>query len=357
MSLLLKRVLGGSVLLLSLSNLAFASGFHSLNGGTTGGEGGAVVRATTGTEIHQAICQREANDTPLIIHVEGVINHQNTSKVSGSCSTANDKIELKNISNISLIGVGEGALFDELGIHIKNSSNIIIQNVHVRNVKKSGFPLSNGGDAIGMETNVSNVWVDHVTLEASGGEDDGFDALFDMKRNTKYVTLSYSILRNSGRGGLVGNSAKDNQNGPVTFHHNLYENIDSRTPLFRGRLAHVYNNYYKSLNKSGINARVESKIKVEHNYFGKTKNPLGTFYADQIGYWQVNGNIFSDQVTWSEPSEKFKPAGSNPVSTADITIPYEYQLDDASCIRDIVAKMAGANRGLLVSDGQCPNRN
>ena len=78
-------------------------------------------------------------------------------------------IELKQISNVTIIGVGGGAVFDQLGIHIRDSSNIIIQNVTVRNVKKSGSPTSNGGDAIGMESTVRNVWVDHVSLEASAG--------------------------------------------------------------------------------------------------------------------------------------------------------------------------------------------
>ncbi|KOX26647.1 hypothetical protein ADK67_15570, partial [Saccharothrix sp. NRRL B-16348] len=93
--------------------------------------------------------------------------------------------------------------------------------------KKSGSPTSNGGDAIGMESNVRNVWVDHVNLLASGGESEGYDGLFDMKNNTQYVTLSYSTLRNSGRGGLVGSSESDRSNGFITYHHNLYENIDS----------------------------------------------------------------------------------------------------------------------------------
>ena len=118
--------------------------------------------------------------------MQGTVNHGNTSKVSGdSCNTAEDKIEIKDVSNITLVGVGSGALFDELGIHIRNASNIIIQNIHVRNVKKSGSPTSNGGDAIGMESTVRNVWVDHVTLEASGGESAGYDALFDIKADTK----------------------------------------------------------------------------------------------------------------------------------------------------------------------------
>ena len=186
------------------------TGYATQNGGTTGGAGGQTVRATTGTAIHAALCSRASSSTPIIIEVEGTINHGNTTKVSGaSCNTAADVIELKEISNVTIIGVGGGAVFDQLGIHIRDSSNIIIQNVTVRNVKKSGSPTSNGGDAIGMESNVRNVWVDHVTLEASGGESEGFDGLFDMKDNTQYVTLSYSILRNSGRGGLIGSSESD----------------------------------------------------------------------------------------------------------------------------------------------------
>lgn len=232
-----------------------ATGYASQNGGTTGGAGGQTVRATTGTAIHQALCSRASSSTPIVIQVEGTINHGNTSKVSGSsCSTAADRIELKQISNVTIVGVGSGAVFDQLGIHIRESSNIVIQNVTVRNVKKSGSPTSNGGDAIGMESDVRNVWVDHATLEASGGEAEGFDGLFDMKDNTQYVTLSYSVLRNSGRGGLIGSSETDRSNGYVTFHHNLYENIDSRAPLLRGGIAHIYDNHYVNLTKSGINS-------------------------------------------------------------------------------------------------------
>lgn len=182
-----------------------ATGYASVNGGTTGGAGGTTVVATTGTETNEALCNRASSSTPIIIEVEGTINHGNTSRVSGgSCSTAADKIDLKQIGNVTLVGVGSGAVFDQLGIHVRESSNIIIQNVTVRNVKKSGSPTSNGGDAIGMEKDVSNVWVDHVTLLASGGEAAGYDSLMDLKNNTRYVTLSCSILRNSGRGGLIG---------------------------------------------------------------------------------------------------------------------------------------------------------
>ncbi|MGW2593931.1 pectate lyase family protein [Streptomyces sp. NPDC001515] len=330
-----------------------ATGYAGQNGGTTGGAGGQTVKATTGTAIHQALCSRASSSTPIIIQVEGTINHGNTEKVSGdSCNTAAGVIELKQISNVTIVGVGSGAVFDQLGIHIRQSSNIIIQNVTVRNVKKSGSPTSNGGDAIGMESDVRNVWVDHASLEASGGEDEGFDGLFDMKDNTQYVTLSYSTLRNSGRGGLIGSSETQLDNGYVTFHHNLYENVDSRTPLLRGGTAHIYDNYYVKLNKSGINSRAGAHAKVENNYFKDSKDVLGTFYTDATGYWQVGGNIF-DNVTWSAPGTENHPAGPNPQSNTTVSIPYAYTMDAASCVPAIVTQTAGANKGLKVSDGDC----
>ncbi|MDG4780168.1 pectate lyase [Micromonospora sp. WMMD961] len=330
-----------------------ATGYATQNGGTTGGAGGQTVRATTGTAIHAALCGRASSSTPIVIEVSGTINHGNTSKVSGSsCNTAAGVIELKQISNVTILGVGSGAVFDQLGIHIRDSSNIIIQNVTIRNVKKSGSPTSNGGDAIGMESTVRNIWVDHVTLEASGGESEGYDGLFDMKDNTQYVTLSYSILRNSGRGGLVGSSESDLSNGFITYHHNLYENIDSRTPLLRGGTAHIYNNHYVSLHESGINSRAGAKAKVENNYFRDSKDVLGTFYTNERGYWQVSGNIL-DNVTWSGAGSDTYPAGPDLTSTTTVNIPYPYSLDGASCVPEIVRQTVGANTGLRVSNGSC----
>ncbi|OQD57920.1 pectate lyase [Streptomyces phaeoluteigriseus] len=330
-----------------------ATGYATQNGGTTGGAGGQTVRATTGTAIHAALCGRASSSTPITIEVEGTINHANTAKVSGaSCNTAAGVIELKQISNVTIVGVGSGAVFDQLGIHIREASNIVIQNVTVKNVKKSGSPTSNGGDAIGMESGVRNVWVDHVTLEASGGESEGYDGLFDMKDNTQYVTLSYSILRNSGRGGLVGSSESDLSNGYISYHHNRYENIDSRAPLLRGGTAHIYNNHYVSLNESGINSRAGARAKVDNNYFEDSKDVLGTFYTDAAGYWQVSGNVF-DNVTWSTPGTDNKPAGPNPQSNTTVSIPYAYTLDSAACVPDVVSRTAGAGKGLQVSNGSC----
>ncbi|MCE0535811.1 polysaccharide lyase family 1 protein [Kineosporia rhizophila] len=324
-----------------------ANGFAAQNGGTTGGAGGKTVRATTGTQIHEAICGRAAVDTPIIIEVAGTITIGNTAKVSGSCSTAAGVIELKDVSNISLVGVGSSAVFDQIGIHLRGAKNIILQNLHVKNVKKSNGATSNGGDAIGMESGVTNVWADHLTLEASGGESEGYDGLFDMKSGTKYVTLSYSVLKNSGRGGLVGSSDTDTGNGPVTYHHNYYLNIESRAPLLRAATAHIYNNYYENLGSSGINPRNGGKALVQNNYFKNSQNVLGTYYTDLKGTWQTAGNVL-DNVTWTGDGIH---AGASMASNGTVTVPYTAKLDAAASVPTIVKSMAGAGTGLKTSDG------
>ena len=128
------------------------------------------MTARTGTEINAALCGRATVSTPIIIRVDGTINHGNTTDVSGDCDATATEIQFKGVSNVTLIGVGNRGVLDQIGVHLRNTSNIVIRNLWIRNVKKSGSPISNGGDAIGMESGVNNVWVDHNTLEASGGE-------------------------------------------------------------------------------------------------------------------------------------------------------------------------------------------
>jgi pectate lyase len=290
------------------------------------------------------LCNRATNSSPVIIRVSGTINHGNTSKVSGSCNTADDVIEIKDVSNITIVGVGSSAIFDQIGIHIRNASNIILQNLHVRNVKKSGSPTSNGGDAIGMEADVFNVWADHLTLEASGGESEGYDGLFDMKNNTRYVTLSWSHLLNSERGGLVGSGDSDSGNGPVTYHHNHFQNLNSRVPLLRFATAHAFNNFYNGISESGANPRIGGRIRMDNNYFQNTLNPVGTFYTNDMGFWQLNGNILGSGVTWSAEGDDSHPAGPGMTSTTSISIPYSYTLDAAANVPGIVQNGAGAGK-------------
>ena len=320
---------------------------------TTGGTGGATVTVSTGTQLNTALCGRASVSTPIIIRVTGTINHGNTTKVSGSCDTTATEVELKGVSNITIVGVGTSGVLDQIGLHIRNSSNIIIRNLHIKNVKKSGSPTSNGGDSIGMESTVNNIWIDHNTLEASGGESDGYDSLLDMKAGVTNVTVSYNHYRNSSRAGLIGSSDSDSANTNITFHHNWYENIEQRTPLLRHGLVHSYNNYFSNLSNSdmihGINSRMGGRILVEGNYFKNSNNPLiASDDSDEPGCWQTRSN-FLDSISYDRSvgnGALVVPiiSGGQFDSTCTVTVPYSYTLDSAAGLPSSLPGQAGIGK-------------
>ena len=322
--------------------------------GVTGGAAGNVVYVSTGTQLNAALCTgRATKTTPIIIMVDGTISHANTT--AQGCNTQADVIEIKQMSNVSIIGVGSNALFEEIGIHLRDASNIIIQNVHIRNVKKSGSPTSNGGDAIGMESGVNKVWIDHNWLEASGGEKDGYDSLLDMKAGVTNVTVSYNLFNDSSRGGLIGSSDSDDENTNITFHHNWYKNIQQRTPLIRHALVHTYNNFWQNddINTMihGINSRMNAKVLVESNYFHNTNNPLlASDDSSTPGCWQTNNdNTVAPSIYYSRTVGNGalvipEMVNGQLQSTCVVTVPYTVDMDPAANVPAIVMANAGVGK-------------
>jgi pectate lyase len=321
--------------------------------GVTGGAGGATVTVSTGAQLNAALCGRASVTTPITIMVDGTINHGNTT--SQGCNTQADVIEIKQMSNISIIGVGTNALFDEIGIHVRDASNIIIQNVHIRNVKKSGSPTSNGGDAIGMETNVNRVWIDHNWLEASGGETDGYDSLLDMKAGVTNVTVSYNLFNDSSRAGLIGSSDSDDANTNITFHHNWYKNIEQRTPLIRHALVHIYNNYWSNTTQDymfhAINSRMNAKALVESNYFYNVNNPLiASDDSSQPGCWQTNNentvlpSIYYSRTVGNGALVIPEVVNGQLQSTCSVSVPYSVTMDRSVDVPAIVMANVGVGK-------------
>lgn len=334
--------------------------------GVTGGQGGAVVTVTTGTQLNAALCARATMSTPITILVDGTISHANTT--AQGCNTQADVIEIKQMSNVSIIGVGTNALFEEIGIHVRDASNIIIQNVHVRNVKKSGSPTSNGGDAIGMETNVNRVWIDHNHLEASGGEKDGYDSLLDFKAGVTNVTVSYNLFNDSSRAGLIGSSDSDDKNTNITFHHNWYKNIEQRTPLIRHALVHMYNNYWSNTTQEymfhAINSRMNAKALVESNYFYNVNNPLiASDDSSVAGCWQTNNentvlpSIYYSRTVGNGALVIPEVVDGQLQSTCSVTVPYTVEMDHSSAVPAIVMANVGVGKIVVGDAGSSSSSN
>lgn len=298
-------------------------GFASLDGGTTGGAGGDQVTVTNAAELAQALANK--GSAPLIIYVDGTIS---------PADAPDTKFNIKDMSDVSIIGVDDRALFDGIGLKIWRADNIIIRNLTMRYVNIGDK------DHISLEGPASNIWIDHNTFYNSLDSDkDFYDELVSGKKSVDKVSISYNILRDSWKTSLWGSSDTDNFNRRITFYGNHWFNVNSRLPLFRFGEGHIFNNYYQNVNSTGINSRMGATIRIEGNVFESATNPIVSFYSSEVGYWDVEDNLFTD-VTWSEGDGI--TAGPNVESTVSYAPAYDYDRLSAEDTKAHVLGNAGA---------------
>ncbi|MDT0602507.1 pectinesterase family protein [Thalassotalea castellviae] len=314
-------------------------GFAGYNFEVTGGAGGTTITVDNGADLISALSDAKSSNTPIIIYVDGTITDAN----SGSNGTA---IDIKDMDNVSIVGVADRGEFDGIGISIRRANNIIIQNLKIHEVLTQGKDgISIEGDDDGSTT--SNIWIDHNELYGSLDVDkDYYDGLIDSKSGAENITISYNYLHDSWKTSLHGHSDNDdspNKNRHITFHHNRFENLESRVPLFRFGKGHIYNNYYNNINSTAINSRMGAELHIENNYFENTQNPIVSFYSSQTGSWNTSGNFFGENVTWSTPDSGDLSAEDG-TSTSSYEAPYDYVLEDAQDVKAIVISNAGVNK-------------
>jgi pectate lyase len=299
-----------------------------MNGGTTGGAGGRTVTVSTGAQLIAEV----DGVTPVTIYVNGTITLANTAP--------DNVLYVKNVSNVTIIG--QNADFNGVGFKVKDSSNIILQNLKIHHTENS-----ENGDGVEIDGS-NNVWVDHCEFYNISPliepDKDRFDGLVDVKNASQYVTISWNYFHDHWKGCLAGHS--DTQTGDtaitVTYHHNYFKNLNSRAPLLRFGKAHMYNNYLVDIRETGSNSRNGAIVRVDNQVYenagsgsidpdtGYAYGPIGYFYTDYgTGYWVVNGVQYINCL------------GSQPTtSTASFTPPYSYSLDATANVKSIV--MAGA---------------
>jgi pectate lyase len=276
-------------------------------------------------------------------------------KIDGKISGAG-KIDIKEVKNISVIGVDTRGELEGIGLNIYKSSNIIIRNLKIHHTLA---PL----DGIGIDSS-NHIWVDHCEIynmigdcngdgkvdekgDISGGDVDWYDGLLDAKSTSEYITVSWNYFHDAFKTSLVGSSDSDDYDRKITFHHNFYENCKSRLPSYRGGTGHIFNNYYLNISGSAVNSRVGAKLRVEGNVFenvgsgsvdgttGCAEGPIGTYFSDTVGMWDVRDNQF------------INCKGNQPVtSTCSFTPPYEYSqlLSPASGVKAMVMQYAGVGK-------------
>lgn len=304
-------------------------GWASEAGGTSGGRGGDTISVSTGAELAEALKDKQDSSTPLTILVNGVITEANSGGVS--------KFDVKDVSDVSIIGTGSGTEFNGIGIKITRASNIIIRNLKIHHV------LIGDKDAISIEGPADHIWIDHNELYADyqNVDKDDYDGLLDAKAEAEYITYSWNYLHDSWKTSLVGSSESDTFDRKITMHHNHYENCNSRLPLFRGGNGHLFNNLYEDIESTAINSRINACLRVEHNYFDNTHNPWVSAYSDVLGGVELSCN-----VTTGTSAFDYSDSDVSEPESCTATVPYAYDnvLNGVAAVPDIVRQNAGVGK-------------
>ena len=299
-------------------------GYATLNGGTTGGQGGSTTTVSTLSELQTWALSREGNTTPAILYING--------KISSSQSTV---VTIKAGANVSVIGLGSTAELQNIGLNFRAYNNVIVKNLKIHEVF---YP----NDALTID-NCHNVWVDHCELYSKIGAGigvDTYDGLLDIKNGSRYVTISWCHLHHHMKTMLIGHTDNSNQQSTdsqfrITLHHNYFHNTDGRNPSLRWGAVHMFNNYFRDISDYGIAVRKGAHALIENNVYENVKLPISTNKFDGEGFACERGNIF----TGTSGANSITQTGCDWWNSS--TLPYSYTLDAASTVAANVAANAG----------------
>lgn len=326
---------------------------------TTGGGSTKATQVASMSALQDAI-DAYAGSGGLVLEYTGKFDFASIKDPCVQHTLPGQIVEIKSKSDITLVGApGSSANF---GIHVAAAaSNIIIRNMTIG--------LTPGGDASdiisveGMSGGMpKNIWIDHNELFTSlatcpGAGDTSFDGMVDIKKGADFVTVSYNYMHDHHKVSLNGFTDTDADVRHITFHHNLFERIGSRTPLQRHGFAHVVNNYFLDVSASCINVRMGGYALVEGNYFEKVVNPVTARDSDEVGFWELKNNNLASAadvapgncygISWSKGNTGTVNATAWTTTAAyPEPLGYEYAAQPFQCIHDGLRAAAGAGKGL-----------
>lgn len=344
------------------------------------------VTEVTGLQAIIDAYQKGQDTTPIDFRIIGTI----TASDMDSFSSSAEGLQIKGKGayselNITIEGIGNDATVHGFGFLLRNACSVELRNFAV---------MWCMDDAVSMDTDNSNLWVHNLDLfygKPGGAADQKKgDGTLDIKGDSKYSTLSYNHLWDSGKSSLCGMTSESGPNY-LTYHHNWFDHSDSRHPRIRTMSVHVYNNYYDGNSKYGVGSTTGSDVFVENNYFRNCKYPMltslqgsdinngvgtkdetkGTFSGEAGGSIKAYGNYMTGQkkfqpyvagdATFSKhfdayvvadksekvPADVVSLSGANTYSNfdTDATLMYtNYTADKAEDVPAIVTGALGAGR-------------
>jgi pectate lyase len=329
-------------------------------GAMASGGGSGPARSVGSLAEAQAAVDAYAGSGGLVLEYTGRFDFDSISDPCAQHTKDGQKLEIKDKRDITIQGAdGSAANF---GIHIKAAS----ENIVIRNMTLGLLPGGGDSDMISMEGMSGgfpkNIWIDHNELFSSladcpGAGDTAFDGMIDVKKGVDNLTISYNYLHDHHKASLHGFSDDDSQTRHLTLHHNVFENIGSRTPLQRHGYSHIVNNLFSQILVSGINVRMGGYALVEANYFRDVKNPVTSRDSDAVGFWDLRDNNLASAsdvadgnrfgITWDDGNDGTVNALDwTTTEKFPMELGYSYEADSYACVRDGLKAVAGAGKQL-----------
>jgi pectate lyase len=222
-------------------------------------------------------------------------------------------------SNKTLIGQ-KGARLANGGLELYKRQNIIIRNL----VFADGTD-----DTMKINQNTHHIWVDHCDFTNSA------DGLFDITRQTSFITISYNHFYKHSKTMLIGHSdsaTDDTGYLKTTIHHNWFDGTEQRHPRVRFGEVHVFNNYFLNNALYGVASTMEADVVMEGNFFE------GVAYPSYVGYQESGPGDLVERNNVYQSSGSPQTRGT----AFDPTTYYRYVVDDPNSIPARVRAQAGA---------------
>lgn len=234
-------------------------------------------------------------------------------------------LDISLAKNVTIEGIGDSAEIFQWGFTWGKCDSIEVRNLKFTDYPEDACSFEGDKDAnnkTGIEK-YSNFWIHNNTFNRGKnnwdmtGERDKYagDGAMDLKFLTN-VTAGYNRFNNCKKTGLVG-GGDSNYTKNITFHHNYYNQVESRLPLGRQANMHIYNNYYSNCGTCQ-DVRAKAYVLSESNYFDNCNTPHKTQSNAVIKSCNDIGGTATSVFRTATVSNSCKPDGVTDYSSFDM---------------------------------------
>ena len=210
--------------------------------------------------------------------------------------TYNLEAPLRLGSDKTFDGRGREVRITGMGILTQESSNLVFENLIFTAPSITALDTTSRR-ALSIHNGTHHVWVDHCVFEEYPLVE------LDVKRGSHNVTISWSRFENAQTGVLFGLAADiimDTAQS-LTIHHNYFAGLSQDGILAHGGKLHAYNNFFDSVEKSGVVCSDSAHCLIEKNVFNnelpvtlyRWYNEDGSPVDSTVGFVNMVENKFS----------------------------------------------------------------